>query len=138
MKTYVVRAERSGDWWALEVPELPGVFSQARRLDQAEGMARDAIATMLDVAPDSFEVDLLAVLDDETTAVLDDLTRAKEDLTQARQRAVGATQKAVKVLTRRDGLTVRDAGRVLGLSHQRVAQVQKLLVDNGETTNPPQ
>jgi hypothetical protein len=34
MKTYTVRAERSGHWWALEAPEIPGLYSQARRLDQ--------------------------------------------------------------------------------------------------------
>ena len=28
---YNVKARRSGDWWALEVPDLPGVFSQAKR-----------------------------------------------------------------------------------------------------------
>jgi len=46
---YRVRAVRSGNWWSITVPELPGVFSQARRLDQVEAMAREAIAMMLDV-----------------------------------------------------------------------------------------
>ena len=46
---YRVRAVRSGGWWAITVPELPGVFSQARRLDQVETMAREAIALMLDI-----------------------------------------------------------------------------------------
>ncbi len=48
-RAYRVRAVRSGSWWAITVPELPGVFSQARRLDQVEAMAREAIAMMLDV-----------------------------------------------------------------------------------------
>ena len=46
---YLVEFERSGDRWALRVPDLPGVFTQTRRLDQAAAMARDAIAAMLDV-----------------------------------------------------------------------------------------
>ena len=46
---YRVRAVRSGGWWAITVPELPGVFSQARRFDQVEAMAREAIALMLDI-----------------------------------------------------------------------------------------
>src|SRR5690242_11280287 len=33
-KTYTVLARRSGGWWAISVPELKGVHSQARRLDQ--------------------------------------------------------------------------------------------------------
>ena len=49
---YRVRAVRSGNWWSITVPELPGVFAQARRLDQVETMAREAIAMMLDIDTD--------------------------------------------------------------------------------------
>ncbi|MBI4728636.1 MAG: type II toxin-antitoxin system HicB family antitoxin, partial [Acidobacteria bacterium] len=45
--TYRVVAQRSGSWWAIEVPDLPGAFTQARRLEQIERMGRDAIALML-------------------------------------------------------------------------------------------
>jgi len=55
-KTYTVAVHRSRGWWAIGVPELKGVHSQARRLDQVDGMAREAIALFLDVPPDSFEV----------------------------------------------------------------------------------
>lgn len=44
MTEFKVLAERSGGWWAITVGELPGVFSQARRRDEIEAMARDAIA----------------------------------------------------------------------------------------------
>lgn len=36
-----------GGWWAVEVPEIPGLFTQARCLDQVEEQVRDA-AGMLD------------------------------------------------------------------------------------------
>ena len=45
--SYRVEAVRSGDWWSITVPELSGVFSQAKRLDQVERSAREAIAMML-------------------------------------------------------------------------------------------
>ena len=61
-KTYTARCQRSGDWWAISVPELRGVHTQARRLDKAEAMVRDAIALFLDVPSDSFEVRLEPVL----------------------------------------------------------------------------
>jgi predicted RNase H-like HicB family nuclease len=54
--TYEVNAERTDAWWAITVSGLPEVFSQARRLDQVEGMAREAIALYLDASPDSFDV----------------------------------------------------------------------------------
>ena len=54
--TYTVNAERTGTWWAITVSELPGVFSQARRLEQVETMARDAIAMYLESPKDTFDV----------------------------------------------------------------------------------
>ena len=42
------KAERSGSWWAVEVPEIPGLFTQARRLDLVPAMVVEA-ASLLDV-----------------------------------------------------------------------------------------
>ena len=38
--------ERSGDWWAVSVPEVEGAFTQAKRLDQVPGMVADAIEVL--------------------------------------------------------------------------------------------
>ena len=89
MKTYMVRAERCEGWWALEVPEVPGLFSQARRLDRAEGAVQDALATMLDLDPESFQLEVVPVLDDETSAVLDDVLQARDGLARAQRQAAG-------------------------------------------------
>ena len=35
-------AERSDGRWSVEVPEIPGLFTQTRRLDQIDAMVRDA------------------------------------------------------------------------------------------------
>ena len=133
MKTFTVTARRAGKWWALEVPEVPGVFSQVRRLDQAEGMARDALATMLDVAPDSFGIEVEPALDDAAREVLEALARAKEQLGRVQRDATLAAQRAAVVLTRDDGLSMRDAGEVMKLSHQRIAQILEEAEHLGET-----
>ena len=60
---YRVVAERSGDWWAITVAELAGVFSQARHREQVESTAREAIALMLDIGESDvgpIEVELAA------------------------------------------------------------------------------
>lgn len=62
--TYTVNTERTDAWWAVTVSGLPGVFSQASRLDQVEGMAREAIALYLDASPDSFDVTVRQVPED--------------------------------------------------------------------------
>ncbi|MGP3734330.1 type II toxin-antitoxin system HicB family antitoxin [Streptomyces sp. GDS52] len=56
VKVYRVVARRIGEWWALEVPDLPGVFSQVKRLEQADAAVREAIAVMLGSEPDGFSV----------------------------------------------------------------------------------
>lgn len=123
MKTYTVRAQRSGKWWALEVLEVPGAFSQVRRLDQAEAMARDAIATMLNVDAASFAVEVVPDCPPDVVALLESVRRVKEALEQAQRDASEIVHQAAVTLTRDDGLSMRDAGRLIGISHQRVAQI---------------
>jgi predicted RNase H-like HicB family nuclease len=59
---YTARSTRSGDRWGVDIEELDGVFTHARRLDQVEAMARDAIALTLDVDASSFDVVIRPVL----------------------------------------------------------------------------
>lgn len=39
-------ATRSGDWWAVEVAEIPGLFTQAKRLEQIPELVADAAALL--------------------------------------------------------------------------------------------
>lgn len=116
--TYTASCTRSGKWWAITVPELPGVFSQARRLDQVEAMTRDAIATLLDVAPESFEIEVRP----EVPEAVATARQARAKLAEAEQSAEQATTAAVQALVEQ-GYTVRDAGSLLGISPQRVSQL---------------
>jgi predicted RNase H-like HicB family nuclease len=56
--TYAAVCRRVGGWWAISVPKLKGVHTQARRLDQAAAMAQEAIALMLDTDPATVHVDV--------------------------------------------------------------------------------
>ena len=120
MNNYTAVCRRSGDWWAITVPEVKGIHSQVRRLADAETMVREAIALFLDVAPDSFTVTVRPEVPD-VEDVLDAL-RARQEAQQADRRAAEATKKALDRLIA-DGMTVRDAGRVFDLSPQRVSQI---------------
>jgi hypothetical protein len=60
---YTTRCRRSGDWWAVEVPEVPGVFTQARQLDHIPQMAAEAIALMLDLDPSRVAVNVASAAD---------------------------------------------------------------------------
>lgn len=117
---YTAICRRSGDWWAISVPELKGVHSQAKRLEQVDAMAREAIALMLDVAPDSFQVEVRPEVPAEVEAAL----AARLEAERAEERANRATIDAITSLLSR-GMTVRDAGNLLHLSPQRVSQIAR-------------
>lgn len=47
---------RSGHWWAVEVPEIPGLYTQARKLSQVKMMVLDAAALLTDQPAGDFHV----------------------------------------------------------------------------------
>ena len=121
-RALATRGRRTGGWWAIEVPEIPGVFSQARRLDRVEAMARDAIALMRDVDPMSFDVTVEPHLDEETERLITTARNLRHAVEVEQIMASQATRAAARALIE-EGLTVRDVGQLLGVTHQRVAQL---------------
>ena len=121
--TYAAKARRIGAWWALDVPEVPGVHTQVRRLDQAEAMVRDAIAAVRDIPPDSFDVTIQPHLPQEARALVDQAATARARAAAAQEDAGRLTREAARLLVEQQGLTVRDAGALLAMSHQRIAQL---------------
>lgn len=121
-ETYRVKATRAGGWWDLEVPAVSGAHSQCRRLDQAEGMAREAIALFLDVPEDSFDVEVQASLDLPVLEAIDDALKLRRTAEAEAKRATEATDRVVRELLDK-GLTLRDVGHLLGVSYQRVQQM---------------
>src|SRR3989304_9392859 len=122
MTQYVVRARRFGNWWALDVEGVSGAHTQVRRIDQAEEMAREAIAGVLDIAPTAFEVVVAPEMPDPVRTIVEQATMARSQAAQAQDTAAQLTRDAARRLGR-EGLTVRDAGALLGVSHQRIAQL---------------
>ena len=51
---------RTGGWWAVEVPEVQGLFTQARTLEELPSAVRDA-AALLSGRPEA-ELDVVVAL----------------------------------------------------------------------------
>lgn len=134
-KTYTARCQRSGDWWAISVPELRGVHTQARRLENAEAVARDAIALFLDVPSDSFDVRIEPVLPRDLQRKVGRARKARDEAEVLQREAVNASAEVAVDLVQTAHLTVRDAGRVLGLSHQRITQLLKAASGKGKRSH---
>jgi len=122
MTTYRFTAERSHQWWAIISPDVTGAATQARRLDQAEPMAREVISLLLEVPEDDIDIDLEVILDDDGQAALAMATEARHAAEQAATAAQQAAQTAARTL-HDQGMPLRDVGRIMGVSHQRVHQL---------------
>ena len=125
VKTYTVLAEHDeAGWWAVRIPELPGVLTQARRLDQVEEFAREAIDLAISVghaAKGKYSVQVYAHvpgLDDDLAGV----RAVRADAERVQAEAAERTRVIARRLADR-GLTVRDIGEALGVSYQRAAQL---------------
>ena len=123
MNGYRVDVVRSGAWWAITVPELEGVFSQTKRLDQVEDAAREAISLMLEIEED--DVGSLDVVVTPPPGVADLLQAVETSVAAADEaaRAAAETRREAVELLRAAGLPLRDVGALIGVSHQRVSQI---------------
>lgn len=120
---YRVEARPAGrGWWTIRVPEVTGALSQARRLDRVEAMAQEAIALVLEVDEAEVAVGVEVVLPEKAREALNEALLAKEQARSAELAAAEQWTEAARQLTG-EGLSMRDVGVVMGVSHQRVAQL---------------
>ena len=116
-----VTAERGTNWWVLECMEA-GSVSQVRRLSQAADEMREAIAHQFGVAESDLVIDVVPILPagaaDEIAAARASRLVADEAIADAARHARAAAR-----LLADSGLSMRDVGVVMGVSHQRVAQL---------------
>lgn len=121
MKTYQVVASRDGKFWLVHVPELDQ-YTQARNLSEVDVMARDLIALVLEVSPDSFQIERQVDLPDSVRHHLELADKYADDATWYQSESAKQRRFAAREL-RAGGLTVRDIGAALGVSHQRAQQL---------------
>ena len=132
--TYSATVWREDGYWLADVPALRGVHTYARTLSKLRAHLADAIALWLEVERmDAGESDphvdrdsITVLLDVELPAAARRATaaarRRRERAAKAESEAAEATRAAAQAL-RDAGFSQRDAAEVLGLSHQRVAQL---------------
>jgi predicted RNase H-like HicB family nuclease/predicted HTH domain antitoxin len=108
-------------WWVASVPSVAGCHTQARTLAQARERLKEALAV-------SVEGDLPELIEEvrlpkDALLVLGDFKLSREAADRALERAAALTQRAAVILTHDVRVSLRDAAELLGLSHQRVAQI---------------
>ena len=109
--------------WVIHIPDL-GLVTQAEHLRDTDRMATSIISLHLNVAPDSIVVKRSNIigLPRGAAAAVSKAVEARGRWNLAQESATEETLKAVHRL-RDCGVSLRDTGYLLGISHQRVAQL---------------
>jgi predicted RNase H-like HicB family nuclease len=125
MKTYRATFEKDETgYWAVvvQVDKKTSAISDGQTLPKARKRVRDAVALLLDIKPDAFELDEVIELPGKAKKAIAGLADAKELARKADAQLASARLKAATELVAA-GLSRRDAGDILGVSGMRVQQM---------------
>jgi predicted RNase H-like HicB family nuclease len=125
MSRYTVTYERDeSGWWVAQVREVSAAITQGRTVAQARTRIREALALVIG----DKEAEAAKLVDDvrlpaRVKRSLARVAAARRKAAAAQAASVQATGEAVRILAKDLGLSVRDVGELVGLSHQRVHQL---------------
>ncbi len=108
-------------WWVASVRGVRGCHTQGRTLEQARRRVREALGLFVKDADTADLVAQIRLPQPARRAVTRGLT-ARQRANQERAKALKSLREAMRALTRM-GLSRRDTGELLGLSHQRIQQL---------------
>ncbi len=105
--------------WLVNVAGTPGAHSYGRSLAEAKRHALDVVALWFELEPEQFEIDWDVQLGKLALPV----KRARQAMAHAEEDR-RRRDEAVHALTEA-GVSYRDIAELLGISHQRVAQIAR-------------
>lgn len=120
--------ERQGDTWRVEVPELDGFVTTAKRLDKATEQIKD----LAQAATGEERCDIVVKVEAIMPGIICDIEAAQEKSRKALQLQEEASNEIRDVVSRMrdEGLTMRDIAVLLGVTPQRVAQLAPCPTDD--------
>lgn len=118
---YDAHVRRGDNFWLVHVPGVDRT-TQARTLREVAPMARDLVAVMTDLEPATIEIAVVLEVPPNAAAHWQQATDLRARAAQLQTQGAAEARAAARTL--RDlGLTVRDIGAVLQVSHQRADQL---------------
>ena len=118
--TYRATVTRDGRFWLIRIPRVGA--TQARHLAEVDTMARDLVSVMTGASPDTFDLDVQVRLPADTQARLRRMQALRNQSARANAEAAEEARAAARSL-HDAGLSLRDVGAALGVSHQRAHQL---------------
>ncbi len=117
MASYTAEVRKGSSYWIVKVPEIRQT-TQARSIDELNVMTRDLIR--ITVEDDDPSITYCYDLPSEVAEAVE----LKRQAAELEARAMATQGVAVKKLHEL-GVSLRDIGRLLGISHQRAHQLVK-------------
>ena len=127
VKVTVRRDPEDHGFWLVHVDGEPGARTFGRSLGESKRRGIEVVALWCDLEPDQFEIDWDLRLGDIARTVKEAkaaIAHADEDRTRRDQAVRTLTEAAVNGHAQ-PGVSYRDVAELLGLSHQRVAQIAR-------------
>lgn len=122
-RLFTVNAKREGSWWVFEIPELDTV-GQAHKLSEVEFEARGIISAWEQIPMERVEVRVTSEAHRDVLYQWAVAMKDEEDARRAQDRAAYKRRTVVRTLRSTD-LTATEVGVLLGISKQRVYQIEK-------------
>ena len=122
--TYRAVYEREPDRrWTVRIPDVPGCHSYGRTIAQARERIREALGLFVDNA-DDVEIEDDVRLPKSVHRQVQVAKRLREKVANDQREMIAAQRKAV-IAVRELKLGHRDAGQLLGVSFQRIHQLER-------------
>ncbi|RFA12425.1 hypothetical protein B7R22_14930 [Subtercola boreus] len=121
MTDFTARVVRDGKFWFITVDGVDGA-TQARTVREIEPMARDYISIMLGLPESEIMLATHIQLPAGAQAHLDRMAALRRESARAQTEAAEESRSAAREL-KASGLTTREVGSLMGVSHQRAHQL---------------
>jgi predicted RNase H-like HicB family nuclease len=108
--------------WIAAVQDVPGAHTYGRSLRQARNRIREVLSLWVDDADDA-EFECRIHLPASARDLVRRATSARAEAARAIDRAAASTEEVATALVHDFGMSLRDAGELLNLSHQRMQQI---------------
>lgn len=110
-------------WWLATVPSVPGCHTQGRTIEQAERRIREALALFTPAAAASTaKLEAVVRLPNAAKRALNSALTKRTAAEAVALESQAATRRAPLALSQA-GLSLRDIGRLLGVTRQRAHQL---------------
>jgi predicted RNase H-like HicB family nuclease len=121
---YTVTYERDeSGWWVANVTGLEGCLTKGRTIEQARERIREALQVWFDLKkPFAGEIVDDVKLPASVRKVVDKANALRAEAREAEEKASARSREAIACLVS-EGLSLRDAGELLGITRQRAQKL---------------